>query len=73
MLHEGGNARCLPGRDKCANFFNLIVLKRDRDLRGCHTKYHTMQTWAVKVSGNWRVTFIFAGGDVDDVDYEDYH
>jgi proteic killer suppression protein len=30
-------------------------------------------TWAVKVSGNWRVTFILAGIDVTAVDYEDYH
>jgi toxin HigB-1 len=29
--------------------------------------------WAVKVSGNWRVTFRFAGGDVEQVNYEDYH
>lgn len=31
------------------------------------------RTWSVKVSGNWRVTFRFVGGDVADVDYEDYH
>ena len=30
-------------------------------------------TWAVKVSGNWHVTFVLAGKDVDRVDYEDYH
>ena len=30
-------------------------------------------TWAVKVSGNWRVTFSFAGKDGERVDYEDYH
>lgn len=30
-------------------------------------------TWAVKVSGNWRLTFRFQGQDVIDVDYEDYH
>jgi proteic killer suppression protein len=30
-------------------------------------------TWAVGVSGNWRVTFAFSGPDVVDVDYEDYH
>ncbi len=30
-------------------------------------------TWAVKASGNWRVTFTFAGKDVDRIDYEDYH
>jgi len=29
--------------------------------------------WAVSVSGNWRVTFCFAGKDADEVDYEDYH
>jgi proteic killer suppression protein len=30
-------------------------------------------TWAVSVSGNWRVTFTFVGKDADSVDYEDYH
>ena len=30
-------------------------------------------TWAVTVSGNWRVTFAFSGKDVHHVDYEDYH
>jgi toxin HigB-1 len=32
-----------------------------------------MGTWAVKVSGNWRVTFGFSGKDAERVDYEDYH
>jgi proteic killer suppression protein len=30
-------------------------------------------TWAVKVSGNWRVTFGFTSKDAEWVDYEDYH
>lgn len=30
-------------------------------------------TWSVKVSGNWRVTFDFAGNEAERVDYEDYH
>jgi toxin HigB-1 len=29
--------------------------------------------WAVTISGNWRVTFLFFGKDADNVDYEDYH
>ena len=29
--------------------------------------------WAVNVTGNWRITFRFEGGDVRDVNYEDYH
>ena len=30
-------------------------------------------TWAVKVSGNWRITFVVADKDIDRIDYEDYH
>lgn len=30
-------------------------------------------TWAVKISGNWRITFKLRDGDVFDVNYEDYH
>jgi proteic killer suppression protein len=40
----------------------LHDLKRDRE-----------GAWAVKVSGNWRITFCFVGKDADAVDYEDYH
>lgn len=29
--------------------------------------------WAVKVSGNWRVTFHFVGREAEKVNYEDYH
>ncbi len=29
--------------------------------------------WAVKVSGNWRITFKFSNGNAHDVNYEDYH
>jgi proteic killer suppression protein len=30
-------------------------------------------TWSVKVSGNWRITFCFADTHVFDVNLEDYH
>ena len=30
-------------------------------------------TWAVKVSGNWRITFTFVSKDAVAVDYEDDH
>jgi proteic killer suppression protein len=29
--------------------------------------------WAVRISGNWRISFRFDGPDVTDVNYEDYH
>jgi len=30
-------------------------------------------SWAVSISGNWRITFRFEDGDAYDVDYLDYH
>jgi toxin HigB-1 len=29
--------------------------------------------YAVSVSGNWRLTFIFTGENAELVDYQDYH
>lgn len=34
---------------------------------------HRKGIWAVRVSGNWRVTFRFSDGDAEIVNYEDYH
>lgn len=31
------------------------------------------ERWALKISGNWRVTFVFMDGEASDVDYMDYH
>ena len=31
------------------------------------------QVWALKVSGNWRITFKFINGDAYEVDCVDYH
>lgn len=55
---------------------NAATAPRDMNLPGLelHELHGTRKgTWAVKVSGNWRVTFQFAGKDADQVDYEDYH
>lgn len=51
-----------------------------KDLRGARG-FHVLQgaragTFAMSVSGNWRLTFRFEhgeAGDVLDVDFEDYH
>ena len=48
----------------------------DMDLPGLNLhelKGNRKGTFAVQVSGNWRVTFQLSDGDVFDVDYEDYH
>ncbi len=55
---------------------NVAKEPRDMGLPGLHLhplKGEWKGTWAVSVSGNWRVTFAFSGPDVVDVDYEDYH
>jgi proteic killer suppression protein len=55
---------------------NVATEPRDMNLPGLHMhqlKGDRQGTWAVSVSGNWRVTFVFVGKDVDEVDYEDYH
>jgi toxin HigB-1 len=55
---------------------NVAAEPRDMGLPGL--ELHPLRgdragTWAVKVSGNWRVTFRFSDRDVEVVDYEDYH
>lgn len=49
---------------------------RDMDVPGY--RLHRLRgdrkdSWAIDVTGNWRVTFRFDGGDVRDVDFVDYH
>ena len=48
----------------------------DMDLSGLNLhelKGQNKGTDAVKVSGNWRVTFKFIADDIFNVNYEDYH
>ena len=55
---------------------NVSVEPRDMALPGLdlhQLRGNRAGTWAVKVSGNWRVTFTFVDKDADAVDYEDYH
>jgi toxin HigB-1 len=56
----------------------LNVAREPRDMGLPGLRLHPLKgdrrgTWAVQVSGNWRITFVFVGNDVDQVDYEDYH
>ena len=45
-----------------AHGFDLHRLKGNRE-----------NEWSISVSGNWRITFRFAKGDVFDMNLEDYH
>jgi len=49
---------------------------KDMDAPGFHLhelKGSRKGTWSVRVNKNWRMTFVFEGGDAHIVDYEDYH
>lgn len=80
-LFEEDSARDInPGhaqrlRDILARL-DVASSSQDMNLPGLHLhllKGSRRDTWAVTVSGNWRVTFKFAETDVTDVNYEDYH
>ena len=55
---------------------DAIAKPEDMNLPG--RKFHALKgnrkgTFAVSVSGNWRITFAFREGDATDIDLEDYH
>jgi toxin HigB-1 len=48
----------------------------DLNIPGYHLhplKGNRKGTWSISVSGNWRLTFEFADGNVYLLNYEDYH
>jgi proteic killer suppression protein len=56
----------------------LDVAKEPQDLNQPALRLHPLKGdlkshWSIWVNGNWRVTFRFAGADVELVDYQDYH
>jgi len=55
---------------------NAAAAPEDMGLPGLRLhplKGYRKGTWAVWISGNWRITSKFAGADAEAVDYEDYH
>ncbi len=55
---------------------HAAVSPKDMGLPGLYLhqlKGTSRGVWAVRVSGNWRVTFKFVGPDAIEVNYEDYH
>jgi len=55
---------------------DAAVVIKDMDAPGLRLhklKGEKKDIWAVTVQANWRVTFRFAGGNAEVVNYEDYH
>jgi proteic killer suppression protein len=80
FFESGSKARIRPEH---ADRLRLILARlhaarepRDMNLPGL--RLHALKgemkgSWAVDVSGNWRLVFRFDGTDVVEVDYVDYH
>ena len=80
QFFESGNASVGNAQHVTRLRYVLALLEaaetiEDMDLPGL--KLHELKgkrsgTWAVKITGSWRVTFKLRSGDAGDVDYEDY-
>ena len=73
---EGVNSQHVIRLRKILALLETAETLEDMDLPGLRLhplKGNRKGTWAVKVSGNWRVTFKIQNGDVFNVNYEDYH
>jgi len=70
QVKHAGRLRLILGR------LNASTCPNDMSLPGLflhELKGRRKHVWAVRVSGNWRVTFRFQGKNAELVDYEDYH
>jgi proteic killer suppression protein len=80
-LYETGSRKGIdPGLAKRLilqlDYLNRAKKVEDMNLPGY--RLHELEgkrkgTWAIKASGNWRVTFKFKDGKASDVNLEDYH
>jgi proteic killer suppression protein len=70
------NAKHCERISRLLDRLDSAVTVEDMDLPGYGLhKLHgdRKNTWSVKVSGNWRITFRFEGEHAYDVTLEDYH
>lgn len=74
--HRGIIARSEARIERILDRLNAIVKPEDMNIPGY--KFHGLSsnrkgTYAVTVTGNWRITFEFDGEDAINVNMEDYH
>jgi proteic killer suppression protein len=73
---KGLNAQHCDRINRILDRLDAACLAEDMNLPGFG--FHKLignknETWSIKVSGNWRITFKFVNGDAYDVNLEDYH
>ena len=67
-----------PGCSFVGSGTKLELRQRPEDMNLPGFGWHPLKgarkgTYAVEVSGNWRLTYRFSGTEATDVDLEDYH
>lgn len=81
LFFKASDHRRIPA-DRAARIERLLdrldASKHPNDIRLPGFGWHPLKgkrkgSYAVSVSGNWRITFKFVGEDASDVDLEDYH
>lgn len=80
FFHSGSKAGIQPKHASKLRLqlFALDNARRAGDMNAPGWMLHSLAGelkghWAVSVSGNWRLTFMFEGEDAVLVDYQDYH
>jgi proteic killer suppression protein len=63
---------------KCARILQLLELAdKPEDLNIAGFRFHGLhgdpKRWSVRVTGNYRITFGWLGGNAQEIDFEDYH
>ena len=74
--HRGIIAKKVDRIERMLDRLDTVPKPEDMSIPGY--KFHRLSgsrkgTYAVTVTGNWRITFRFDGEDAIDVDLEDYH
>ncbi|MDK9705034.1 MAG: type II toxin-antitoxin system RelE/ParE family toxin [Sulfuritalea sp.] len=74
--HRGIIAKTEVRTERMLDRLDTVPKAEDMNIPGY--KFHQLTgnrkgTYAVAVTGNWRITFRFDGEDAVDVDLEDYH
>lgn len=83
-FHRGGTAKgvsAFRGNQLvklAAMLDRLDIAVKPEDMNLAGWRFHALSgnragSYAVSISGNWRLTFRFDGEDADDIDLEDYH
>ena len=74
--HRGVPAHLAPRIKRQLDYLDAAARVEDLNLPGFdlhQLKGKRKGTWAITVSGNWRITFRFESGNAYDVNLEDYH